>query len=298
MFKWNKKESLFKQIIYYYRVRKCQRNYFDSIGLRYEKNRFPRVIKNEGYQSRIAKLKDIHKGETCTIICNGPSLSNIKSSSFGDTIKIGCNGIYKHFKKWSFETDYIFFEDSVQLDLRKKDLGKLKHTKKLAAVYNAYSIKYPNDWLFFNAPRCSNNNYYFTDETLYPQFSKDFSSVVHLGSTVTYIMLQFAYHIGCNPIFILGLDHDYGALPKLFKPGKLLVTEENYELVRQCHFDKDYYAIGDSIGVPNVHLQDKAYKLASNIFREKKVDVYNVSTISKLNCFDKITTNEFYNIVS
>ena len=49
---------------------------------------------------------------------------------------------------------------------------------------------------FSIAPRHSNDNYYFKVDEIYPQFSPDFASIVHLGGSVTYIMLQLAYFWG------------------------------------------------------------------------------------------------------
>ena len=36
------------------------------------------------------------------------------------------------------------------------------------------------------------------------------------------------------------------------------MSPENLHLVQQCHFQKDYYKVGDKIGVPHVKNQEKA----------------------------------------
>ena len=77
-------------------------------------------------------------------------------------------------------------------------------------------------------------------------------------------MLQFAYHLGFSKIFIVGLDHNYGKLPKLFKPGKIDVTPENLHLVQQCHFKKDYYKIGDKKNIIE-HLDKNKSKIKKNV---------------------------------
>ena len=163
----------------------------------------------------------------------------------------------------------------------------------MAAIYNAYALSRSRGWLFFNAPRCAGTHYYFSPEDVYPQFSKDFAAVVHLGSTVTYIMLQLAFHLGCDPVYIVGLDHDYGKLPDLFPPGKITVNKENYELVRQCHFDPQYYKLGDVIGVPWVEKQEMAYQAALEAFSEAGRTIINVSDTTKLKVFRTIGVNEW-----
>ena len=134
----------------------------------------------------------------------------------------------------------------------------------------------------------------YTSEELYPQFSKDVASIVYFGGTITYIMLQFAFHLGFKEVYIIGLDHNYGKLPELFPPGKIEVTQENYPLVQQCHYDKDYYKIGDRLGVPNVEAQNKAYSLANKMFQENERKIYNASTFSKLDVFDKVKFNSLF----
>ena len=65
-------------------------------------------------------------------------------------------------------------------------------------------------------------------------------------------------------------------------------------MIQTVIFDPNYYKIGDTIGVPNVNSQNKAYKLAADTFKSKRIDVYNVYKNSKLLYFPKISPEEFY----
>ncbi|AGR76981.1 hypothetical protein A7H1H_0669 [Aliarcobacter butzleri 7h1h] len=196
-------------------------------------------------------------------------------------------------KKLSDKKEYILTEDQEQTDLRGKEISKLKGPKKFAALHNAHALDFFNDITFFHVPKRIDSEYYAHSE-LYPQFSKDFGSIVHLGSTVTYLMLEFAYHHGLEEVYIVGLDHNYGKLPELFPPGKIEVTEENHHLVQECHFDKDYYKIGDVLGVPWVELQEKAYKETDKVFSENGRKIYNASTFSKLDVFEKVNYKNIF----
>ena len=159
----------------------------------------------------------------------------------------------------------------------------------MAAIYNSYALSSASDWLFFNCPRHSNDNYYFKVDEIYPQFSPDFASIVHLGGSVTYIMLQLAYFLGCDPVYLVGLDHCYGKLSELLPPGKIRITPENIDIVRQCHVDPDYYKIGDLIGVPWVAKQELAFSKALEVFNENGRTLLNASRNSKLDVIPKIT---------
>ncbi len=240
--------------------------------------------KKPGFQDRIAALRDKHAGKRCFVIGNGPSLREMDLSPLRDEITIGSNGIYKHFGTLGFSTTYLTFEDIEQTEIRGPDLKNIKGPTKLAAIYNAYAIPHDRRTLYFNAPRARYHGYYWED-SLYPQFSRDFASVVHLGGSITYISLQLAYHLGCNEIYLIGVDHNYGKLPELFPPGKITITAENLPLVEECHFSKGYYKIGDQIGVPYSKKQEEAYLLAKTEFERIGRVVINAGVNSKLDIF-------------
>ena len=152
------------------------------MGFRKGRFNIPVPDRIEGYQSKIAKLKDTKKGEECIIICNGPSLQRVNLSVLKSCTTIGCNGVFKNFRDWGLETDYLFFEDTVQFEIRSREIKKINKSKCFAAIYNSYCLKTESNGLFFNTPRCKNHYYYEHSEETYPQFSKDFASIVHLAA--------------------------------------------------------------------------------------------------------------------
>jgi len=252
---------------------------------------FPK--KQDGYQQKIANLRNKHKGKRCFIIGNGPSLKKMDLTLLKDEITIGCNAIYTHFKKMGYSTTYWIMEDVVQFEKRRKDIKNIEGSIKFAALHNAYNFKADDSTIFFNAsPVFSLYNDMWRDG-LIPQFSKDFSSVVYLGGTIAYIMIQLAYFLGCDTIYLIGIDHNYGILPKIFplnnEPHRsVTVTEENYDQVQKCHFDKKYYKIGDSIGIPNIRMQELAYNLAKKYIEEEGRKIINAGIDSKLGVFPKV----------
>lgn len=269
----------------YWRLLRARHGYFDRVGLRIGPWGLPRFTHLAGSQQRIAMMRDKYRGQRCFIIANGPSLKQLDMTRLRKEVTLGCNGIYSAFPEWGFHTTYLLFEDIEQLELRRHDVGRVRGPIKMAALYNAYAFKADSRTIFFNAPRMRGQLYYWRD--LYPQFSTDFASVVHLGSTVTYIMLQLAYHLGCDPVYIVGLDHDYGELPKLFPPGKITITEENIEIIRGLHFSNQYYQVGDQIGVPDVAMQEAAYAKARAAFEADGRRVINASAHTALDVFDR-----------
>jgi len=281
MIAWTPDFPAYEKPLAYLRLLRARHRFYDHVGW---KGWRPGWVR--GDQHKLAHMRGLHRGERCFIIANGPSLRNTDVAPLRDEITIGCNGIYQAFDDWGWKANYLLFEDIEQLELRRREVSRLRGVTKLAAIYNGYAIRADADTLFFNAPRFRGNLYYW--EELYPQFSRDFAAIAHLGSTITYLMLQWAYFLGCDPVCIVGLDHDYGELPKLFPPGKITITGENIEQIRGLHFSDQYYQVGDQIGVPDVEKQEAAYRLARDEFERDGRRVLNASTHTALDVFERV----------
>ena len=289
MIEWNLRQRPFKSFLYQHRLRRAQLSFFDHLGFRKGRLGIPRPALVQGHQSRIASLYNSCKDRTGVVVCNGPSLRHTPLEFVKNSVSFGCNGIYKQFPEWGFHTDYLLFEDVEQFEIRAKDLKSVVGPQKMAAIYNSYALSSFKDWIFFNCPRTLNSSYYWDEHELYPQFSLDFASIVHLGSTVTYIMLQLAFFLGCDPVYIVGLDHSYGALSRKFPPGKIFVTEDNIDIVRTCHVDPNYYKLGDVIGVPWVAMQELAFSKAFEVFRANGRTLLNASHTTNLDVIPRIS---------
>jgi glycosyltransferase involved in cell wall biosynthesis len=240
--------------------------------------------KKPGYQLVMRSWRNKYKGRRCFILGNGPSLARMDLSPLRDEITIGCNAVYKKFPEWGWHTNYLLFEDTEQTEIRGQEIHRVKGPIKLAATYNAYAFSADSDTLFFEARRA--DPYYW--QHLHPQFSRDFEHIVYLASTVTYIGLQLAHHLGCDRVYVIGIDHTYSKLRQFFEPGKIKITEENYPLVQQCHFDKNYYKIGDVIGVPHTDLMEAGYRKAREEFERDGRKIYNAGVDSMLDTYERV----------
>ncbi len=283
MIVWSKRFPNHKKPLGYLRLLRARQLYFDRLGLgRSESGGFG-VKKIAGHQTRLAELWHTQKDKRCFIIGNGPSLKKMDLSPLKNETTIGFNAIYKAFPEWGWHTNYLVFEDIEQTEIRGPEIPHVHGPQKLAAIYNAYAFAHTADMLYMNC-RYIDRPYW---RTLRPMFSVDFANIVYLGSTVTYIGLQLAFHLGCSPVYIIGVDHNYGKLPELFPPGKITVTEENIEMVRQCHFSPTYYKVGDVIGVPNVEAQEDFYRHARQVYEQHGRQVYNAGVDSSLDVFER-----------
>lgn len=237
-----------------------------------------------GYKHALTRWKNRYKGQRCFVLGNGPSLRSMNLAPLKDEITIGCNAVYKNFDEWGWHVNYLLFEDIEQTELRRHDIPHIKGPIKLAGLHNAYAFEADENTYFMNV---RNLDAEFMED-LFPQFSDDFGHIVHLASTVTYIGLQLAFHLGCDPVYLIGVDHNYGELPKLFPPCKITITEDNLHLVQGLHLKDDYYKVGDVIGVPPVDYMEAGYAKAREVFERHGRTVLNAGVNSALDVFDRV----------
>ncbi len=290
MIAWSARFPKWKYPLGYWRLLCARQRFFDRIGVKRSERGF-RIGKIPGDQSRIAALKGSGAGKPCFIIGNGPSLKQTDIFRLNNEITIAANGAYKAFNDWGFAASYLLFEDVEQTEIRGPEIRHINGPLKIAALHNAYAIARPwKDLLFMNARLA--DDAYWDDPGI--QFSRDFPQTVYLGSTITYIALQLAYFLGCDPVYLVGVDHDYGRLSDDFAPGKITVTVENQALVNKAHFTDQYYKIGDMIGVPNVDLQTQAFEIARAAFESDGRNVLNATHGGKLEVFERIDFNKLF----
>lgn len=247
----------------------------------------------KGYQSRLRELAGKYGGKRCFVLGNGPSLQKMDLSPLKNEITIGSNGVYRLFESWGFCTTFFTMEDVEQVEDRRHELPNVKGPIRIFSLDNSYCIEPREDTLFANVVRYS-HPFESWWQQYYPGFSPDFSSAVYLGSTVTYLNLQLAFYLGCNPVYIIGVDHDYGLLPKMYPPGKLEITSEVLELLESIHCVKGYHKLGGKIGVPYVKEQEKAFCKALDFYSAWGRQVYNAGLNSKLDVFPRIDFEDLF----
>jgi hypothetical protein len=142
-----------------------------------------------------------HSGRRCFVVGNGPSLNLIDMSKLSDEITFGANRCYLGYEKWGFPFTYWGIEDRLQIE----EYG-----------VDEYEANIPGDTVKFfpfeylpllnmeNA--CPVNHLY--DVPDFPIFS-DSPDMIYLGNTVTYFLIQIAAIMGCDPIILVGVDHNY-----------------------------------------------------------------------------------------
>lgn len=157
---------------------------------------------------KLKKFKDIHLGQRCFVIGNGPSINEMDLSKLKGEVTIGCNRIYLNDR---ITPSYYCLEDRLLLSQIASELEgwNAADTVKFIPIYlKEYSKKINNVYLVNFVIK----SYWGSN----PEFSDNFAKIGYWGSTVTYMMLQIAYFLGCNPIYLVGIDGVRANKPKHF----------------------------------------------------------------------------------
>lgn len=208
-------------------------------------------------------VKNIHEGETCIVIGNGPSLNDVPKEFLDSHITLGCNKIFR----LPYKPDYYACTDKTAL---KSCLPVIKTGWR------------PKKQMFLRAEVCIEDNY-----PVYPvvleAFSRDINNCVVMGGTTTYVLFQIANYMGFKKILLVGVDHHY---PKanIGEPG-LFVAEGDDPDHFVCEDGEPYYTPGETYMRPES--TTKVYGWAKEFLDQLGVEVINLTEGSKLDVFEK-----------
>ncbi len=223
---------------------------------------------------RLAKYKDIHRGERCVIIGNGPSLKNTDVSKIKNEFTFGMNRIYLAFPDWGFQTSYFVSINDLVIEQCAGDIRGLPMPKFLS--WHSHPHIQPVDDLMF-----LHTTYYD------PSFSKDVRGRVWEGATVTYVAMQLAFYMGFEQVVLIGVDHSFKAKGD---PNKTVVSEGDDE----SHFDPRYFGKGFRWQLPDLDTSELAYMRARHAYEQAGREILDATIGGQLTVFPKVDFNQFF----
>lgn len=145
-------------------------------------------------------LHNRHRGERCFVVGNGPSLNAIDMTRLKEEITLGSNRCYLGYDSWGFPFTYWGVYDQFQIEEYHRDYE---------AQVPAETVKFfPAEYgsVLRVAQGCPVNSVWPDPR---PRAFSDDPAQVYRGFTVTYMLLQIAAIMGCDPIILIGADHRY-----------------------------------------------------------------------------------------
>ena len=224
---------------------------------------------NKKANSCLKQWKDIHKGETCFIVGNGPSLKmeDLERIRKSGIASFGMNLIYNIYESTNWRPTYYVFAEYNVIRQYYDEIKRLKRN----------NLFMKNFYYMDDTPQLDEVNYYpGCGERCYceqQRFSEDISSVVYGGYSVMYDALQIAIYMGYKKIYLLGADFSY-----LGDPAQ-----------KGNHFYDD--KTGDKrlvAGKPHIYITVAAMEKAKEFADGKGVEIYNATRGGKLEVFPRI----------
>ena len=224
---------------------------------------------------RLKGLKDIHRGRRGFIIGNGPSLNRMDLRPLRDEITFGMNRIYLMFPELGFYTSYFLSINSLVIEQCAEDIRSLPIPKFLS--WRSHKVIKPTEDMIFL-------------HTTYtgPRFAEDACTRLWEGATVTYVAMQLAFHLGLDPVILIGVDHSYASQGK---PNTTIVSQGD----DASHFNVDYFGMGFRWQLPDLETSEKAYRMALAAYQRAGRRIIDATVDGKLNIFPKADFSSLFN---
>jgi hypothetical protein len=224
----------------------------------------------------LRSLKNRHRGRRAFVVGNGPSLTiaDLDRLHANGEVSLAFNKIYLAFAQTPYRPTYYMVEDPLVAENNFCVINNLRGFPKLFPHRLRPWFARDADTRFFNLVwdiRFPNP----------PQFNPD-PEQMYWGSTVTYPALQWAVYLGCNPIYLIGMDFNFVEPSTKEMGGKVLVGggERN-------HFHPDYRPVGERWYVPNLHHQEISFGVARGFAEANGIQMLNATRGGKLEVFPR-----------
>lgn len=223
------------------------------------------------YMRALKDFDNLHEGQSCFIIGNGPSLNKMNLALLKDCTCFGLNKIHMHPDVTKIGINYHVAVNPLVIEQSFSDFRSLNCPSFLS--YNASA-----------GQRVKNSLYKFILTGTNPAFSPNPYSKMDEGSTVTYVALQLAYFMGFSKVFLIGVDHNFAAPGKPHEKQLLEGADTN-------HFHPDYFA-GQEWHLPDLEGSEMAYCLARDYYAQNERHIFDATVGGNLNVFPKIEYHE------
>lgn len=216
--------------------------------------------------SRLRRFKDKHKGEDCFIIGNGPSLNKMDLEPLKDYHTFGLNKIYLMFEKVDLNLSYLVSVNELVIEQSQRQFKEM-YCPTFLAYEHSRNVKAKHIFKIKGGERWS--------------FSRDITTPITYGNTVTYVAMQLAYYMGFENIFLIGVDHSFKQAKG--KENQMEVMEGEDE----NHFHPDYFK-GMKWHLADLDGSEVSYTIARFVFERFRGKIWDATKGGKLEIFTKI----------
>lgn len=244
-----------------------------------------KIYNNKRFSARFLKkdrlywesLKGKYAGKRGFVIGNGPSLRMSDLDLLKNEITIASNKIYLAFDETNWRPSYYTVADPLVWEKVKSCIRRYFNKVHIPTYLPREDSKYEVYW---KAKYMG----------LTKRFSNDMSNGAYSGQTVTFENIQFAVHLGLNPIYIIGCDHNYQG-EKNVTAGVAIPQGEG-----QTHFTKNYRHAGELVLPAPIIDMEIAYSEAKKFCSRNGIKIFNATRGGNLEIFDRISFDGLFEI--
>ncbi|MDJ0583359.1 6-hydroxymethylpterin diphosphokinase MptE-like protein [Crocosphaera sp.] len=227
------------------------------------------------HSKRLEQFRNIHKGESCFIIGNGPSLNKMDLTPLQKVHTFGLNKIYLIFERVDLNLSYHISVNPYVVEQSINNFTSLSCPSFLSFKSFCSYRKQQSNKL-----KVSDNLYFIRTGSEF-NFSSNITANIGEGYTVTYVAMQIAFYMGFKQVFLIGVDHSFKAVGK---PNEKQVLEGD----DPNHFSPDYFA-NKEWQLPDLEGSELSYRNAKFKFERAGRKIYDATIDGKLDIFPKIS---------
>ena len=232
-----------------------------------------RLKKNK---KQLEKFKNVHKGQRCFIVGNGPSLITADLEKLKGEFCFASHRIYNIFEMTDWRPTYYCAQDFKLIKTSYKEIEKMEIKDKFVAIIKVGRYPKLKDCQLVH----------IITEQFYPgmpQFSNDIANGIYEGFTVSYMCIQLAVYMGFKEIYLLGIDHNYS---KTTLPSGEVVNNQGV---------KDHFSENDKIeNIPQLYKSILAYEKAKTCESQYGYKIFNATRGGKLEIFERVDFDSLF----
>jgi len=245
---------------------------------------------------RLASLRNRYKGERIFIMGNGPSLNQTPLEHFADEYTFGVNRIYLMFDRIQWRPSFFTVIDWRVAGDCYQEINALTDMMFFFPEHLRGLLTEREDvYWFWNQGAHSWRN--FSGEHV---FSPDLTRGARFPQTVAGSAIQIAYHLGFDPIYLVGVDVSYKVLstvkqsgPDLFKNGALLNLQSTVD-DDPNHFDPRYFGKDRMWTSPNVEGMIETFRQCREGIESRGRHIYNATVGGKLEVLERVDIHSLF----